>query len=229
MQVNDLGSAPSAAWFLTDFTAHGGVEPITGRAFSSTLDSLDDDLATDLSEANAGVVTSFDVIPSLPGSGGFAYAVEGVMNGPTYPAVSSDIASGALADFVASEGSAGRVVTALSASPNAPMLRVYSHAREGDATTFTTAVVDTTAEQFVAAMTALAGSGYVITAVGHVADDAIVLVGTRSAGMPASFTTTQQTSILGPMGSAAGAMVGWVFAVDGSGGSDDLNEIVFEQ
>jgi hypothetical protein len=229
LQVNDLGGVTNPSWFLADFSPQTSVGSISGRATSNTLDRLDATLAGDLAETNSGVVTSYDVIASAAPSGGFAYTVQGMQDGPTYPMVGSDVTSAALTSYVASEGSAGRVVTALSTSPNAGLLRVYSHEREGDDTTFETTVVNTTAEQFVTQTTALAGSGYVITAVGHVGDDAVVVVGTRSATMPASFTTNEQTSVLGPSGPVTGALVGWVFAVEGSGGSDDLNEIVFEQ
>jgi len=225
LTVNDLGSSGSNfAWSVGSFSTEQAVEPIFGLARTDVIANLDADLASDASAANAGVVTSFDVVP-----GGFAYVVQGVQAGPTYPLVGSDVASDALAAYAASEGSASRVVTAVSASPTAGLLRVYSHGREGDSTLFGTTVVASTAETFVADCAALAGSGYVITAVGHVGDDALVLVGSQPAGSTAALTTSEQTSLVGPTGIGSAAMVGWVFAVDGSGGSDDLNEIVFEQ
>jgi hypothetical protein len=119
---------------------------------------------------------------------------------------------------------------------------VYSHGREGDSTLFGTTVVASTAETFVADCAALAGSGYVITAVGHVGDDALVLVGSQPAGSTAALTTSQQTSLVGPTGIGSAAMVGWVFATEGSGSgsavgsgsgsgsaADVLNEMVLEQ
>jgi hypothetical protein len=121
---------------------------------------------------------------------------------------------------VAGEGSSARVVTALSASPTAGLLRVYSEARQGDAATFETTVVDTTADQVAAQTAALAGSGYIITAFGEVGGTGeVILVGTRGS---ASYATTVQTSTdyeFAPTGSGSGAVVGWMMEVDDGSGS----------
>jgi hypothetical protein len=225
--VNDLGSSGAYSWNFGSFTTQAEIEPIFGRVNADVIGGLDVDIASDVSAANAGVVTSLDVVP-----GACAWVVQGVQNGPTYPMVGSDVGSDALAAYVASEGSAARVVTALSASPTAGLLRVYSHGREGDGTMFTTTVVSSTAETFVADTAALAGSGYIVTAVGHVGDDALVLVGTQPVGSTTTYTTTTQTSLFGPTGIGSAALIGWVSAFEGSGsddGSDFLNEMVLEQ
>ncbi len=226
LQLTTSGLGSSYAWSFGTFTQSRAIEPVYGTANAGAVADLDTALAADLAAAGSGVIVSLDVVP-----GAFAYVVEGA-TATAFTMTGSDVGSAELAGFVAAQGSAGSVVTAVSASPTAGLLRVYASGKAGDTTAYDTSVVSSTAATYVADVSALAGSGFVVTAVGHVADDALVLVGTR--GPNASYSVTEQTDEIGPTGIGSGAVVGWIFTPSGSDGSgsgsaDGSDAIVLEQ
>jgi hypothetical protein len=166
-------------WWVTMSSPSYRIEELVGTARTGETILLDDQIAEELRQHL--VITSLDIKPVVYGltanatkSGTPAYTTPGAV----------DLVRADLDAWVAAEGSAGRVVTALSAYGEA--IRAYSFARENDATTFEASVVDaTTATVFEAAGT-LAASGYIISAFGQVGADAYVLVGTRVSGATAA-------------------------------------------
>jgi hypothetical protein len=170
--------APSTgdySWSVTMSSPSYRIEELVGTARAGETANIDDQIAEELGQHL--LITSLDIKPVVYGltanatkSGTPAYTTPG----------SVDLARAELGAWVAAEGSAGRVVTALSAHGEA--IRAYSFAREDDETTFETGVVDATTATLPETAGLLAASGYTITALGQVGIDAYVLVGTRVPG-----------------------------------------------
>jgi hypothetical protein len=172
-------------------------------ARSGPIANLDTDLAPHAEE----VIVSLDILPDA-----YAFVTNGVAAGsPAYQRNPVDVSRESLDAWVASEGAAGRVVTALSASPTAGLIRAYSHARDGDSTSYETAVVDASSATLIDSATTLGADGYIITGFGRVGDDGTVLVGTRPPGAAARTVSVQMVRPDPPDLQAGDAIVAWIF------------------
>ena len=205
LQLSVDGLLPNSySWDVAAFSPTAIVQPVSSIVRAGKVASLDTDLAVDL--GSSGVVTSLDII-----SDAYAYVVQGAAN-EVYAPTSFDISRANLDAKIASEAATGHVVTALTASPTAGMVRGYAFARGGDATAYQTKVLDATPTNLGAQATTLAAGGYVVTAFGHIADDVMILVGTRAPSAGAR-TVTVRTGAedMQPNLSAGDAIVAWIF------------------
>jgi hypothetical protein len=204
LQITVTNDTPASySWQLTDFTPAYPIEPIVGVARSGMIEWFENDLAPHLTGNE--IVTSLDIFPDA-----YAFVTNGTASGtPAYRATVIDTPRAELDAEVAREASAGHVVTALSASPTG-QIRAYSFAREGDSTAYETSVLDATTSTLAAQATALAAGGYIITGFGHIADDALVLVGTRTPGAAPRTITVKTGSFVTPDLRAGDAVVAWI-------------------
>jgi hypothetical protein len=170
------------------FATNANLEPMVAIATGGGLATLADDLA--------GRLTSQSVVVSLDSSAhGLAPTDE-----PTYNAILNGAQGGSVSyqpvalgsfpaeDFpawVSSQGSLGRVVTAL--CPKDGALFATSFGLAGDALSYDTRVVTTAFDGLVASLEPLASDGYFITALGRdgtgtEGEGKFIVVGTRPAG-----------------------------------------------
>lgn len=141
----------------------------------------------------------------------YAFVINGGAASAGYAPSSVDITRAELAAWVAGQGAAGRVVTAVSASPTVGMIRAYAFARAGDSTAYETAVVDATTSTLEARARGLAADGYIITAFGRVGDDSAVLVGTRRPGATPRTIVVQTGWRNAPDLGTGEAVVAWIY------------------
>lgn len=195
--------AGNYSWAISDFAPLQSAETFLATAQAGPIASLASDLAPHLTGNE--VIVSLDVLPDA-----YAFVTNGTDRGaPAYQATSIDLPRAQLDAWVASEGAAGRVVTAASASPIAGMIRAYSFARDGDVTAYDTSVVDATEATLATRARSLAIGGYVVTATGRVGDGAAILIGSRARGASPR-TVSVQVSLNGPDLRAGDAVVAWI-------------------
>lgn len=191
------------AWTVADFRPVETLEPVVAVARTGRLADFEDAVAPHL--GGDDVIVSLDVQPDA-----FAFVTNGATRASGYAPTSIDTARAGLDAWVASEGAAGRVVTAVSLSPTAGMIRAYAFAYAGDTTAYETRVLDASAATVEERARELSAGGYVITAFGRVGDDAAVLIGTRTSSA-APRVITVQTGFRGvPDLSGGDAVVAWV-------------------
>ena len=201
MQIEVDGLVPANyAWFVTAFTPVATVQPVGAIAKDGPIASLDADLAGDL--GTSGVVTSLDVL-----SDAYAYVVQSAGDGVAYAPTTIDVPRDQLDAAIASEAALGHVTTAVSASPTAGDVRAYAFARFDDLTAYQTMVLDATPANLADQAMALAAGGYIITGFGHVADDSMILVGTRANTAPRTVTVQAGARTLSPDLHAGDAVV----------------------
>lgn len=227
----DLSGEVSAFYRMFSTT---NLESMIVTATSSALPSIDADLAQAVN--SRAIVVSLDSSLQTNARGGnpnglYNALLSGSAGGVTYlPIARTMMAASDFPAWVASEGVAGRVVTAL--CPKDGGLYATAFGRTGDATIYETQVVTATLDQLVSGLEDLAANGYVVTALGR-GDTRVdgagsfVAVGTRAAGQTAArmLKTFDQPCVVGAgiPGAAAQsffddgyALVGAVFHGNGS-------------
>ena len=218
LDASSASAGGNYSWNVVDFVPTVASEPLRAQAHAGVIDDFDDDVQELIAEEM--VIASIDLKPEA-----YALVALGTASGPP----SYDLAGHAklarvdLDGWVAREGEAGRVVTAL--GTRADRFEVISYARHGDTRTFETRVVDTTLTGLEAHAGELSSAGYTITAFGQSGVDAFVMVGTRARGQLAPRELFTETAPQGPDFSAAitthglaegYAIVGLVYAPSGS-------------
>ncbi len=192
--------AGNYSWGVSDFTPVMPISELRAVAEAGAIANLDQDLGGEL--AMDGVLISIDILPD-------AYAFVTAAPEPASPLYTGshvDVARVDLDSWVASQGTAGNVTTALSASPTtAGDIRAYAFSRQGDNTAYETQVVDVTPANIATEAMTLAAGGYYITAFGRVGDNAAVMVGTRAPGASPRTVMIEQGPDLGGY-SVVGAM-----------------------
>ena len=182
------------------------LEPMFFTSTSKALPGIDADLAQAVDSRAIVVALDSSVQPSLPGGnadGIYNALLSGSAGGVTYlPVARTTVTATDFPAWVASQAAASKVVTAL--CPMGDGLYATAFGRTGDTTTYETQVVTATRDQLVAALTDLAATGYVVTALGR-GDSGIdgagtfIAVGTRPAGQTAarSLETVDQPCVAG--------------------------------
>jgi hypothetical protein len=198
--------AGSYSWNIADFTPPEQIETMLAVGKAGPIASLDADLAPHLDGHE--VLVSIDILPDA-----YAFVTNGTLAGtPAYSSTKIDIARAQLDAKVASEAAAGRVVTAVSASPIAGMVRIYSFGRDGDSTAYETKVLNATNTTLGSQSMVLATGGYIITGFGRVGTNSMILIGTRTTGAAARTVTVQLLPAnSGPDLLAGDAVVAWIF------------------
>jgi hypothetical protein len=203
----------SAGWELMGFTPRVQIEVLDSIATGADVSTLEHDVAQ-LSLQNH-VVTSLDiasgsygVVATAPAAGTATYA----------PSTTFSAARGNIPQRIADEARRGHVVTAL--AQNGSLVFAIAYGREGDTTSYETEVVDATFSTLPEAASTLASKGYVITGFGRNGDGALLLVGTRPAGVITPRRIATQTT--GPELKDGGAVVAWVLDSTPTGPGPEL-------
>jgi len=204
------------SWDVAVFSSTVPATGLSSTASTGAIAALDTDLSTTL--GTTGVVTSIDIQPDA-----YAYVVQNDANA-TYTVSHLDAARSGIDAMVLQLANAGQVPTAVSASPTANQVRVYMTARTGDTTPYETQVVDCTPADFADQANTLAAAGFFITAFGRVANDKMILIGTRSNANPRTTTVAMGDETTTADLSTGAAIVAWIFET-----ADPVSVIVTEK
>ncbi|HVW77398.1 MAG TPA: immunoglobulin domain-containing protein [Alloacidobacterium sp.] len=173
----DQHSPYACNWPVNSFYLPGGVSGLTTAYQSDYLSSFDVDLASVLKDPKT-VITSLamDPIYNAFAASYISTDDEGGFDATMHTVSEEDFASAAAQDALQ-----GRVITAVAF--NNGKLVYLSYGWQGNASTQYETMIETTDYDGIPSeATALAQSGYIITALGGNATDGFVLVGTRVAG-----------------------------------------------
>lgn len=191
--------------------------------FSSDLNSNFVTTAEPADSPN-NVILSLDLEPAYNAYA--MYWMQTTQGGPAFDLKREVVAPTAVAETVAADAAASRVITAVSFDANG-QANLLSYGWQGDTTTvYDTQVVTAAGADVVNDATALAGEGYILTAFGGDVTDGFVLVGTKVHGDTISrpilvgvqFANGSYTSHPYPLGTFTNyAPVAWPYYLNADG------------
>jgi hypothetical protein len=201
--VPPVTNGTGCTWFFTETPYAANPDDVVAAAYGSdSFDNFEADLANvswpgfnnGLSPArSAAVVTSLDLEPASA-LFGLSWAQSAQQTG--FLMQQNSVAPADLQTAATAEGAAGRVITAVSGNGSGQITYLAYAWLADSASVYEARVVFTPTRGAVAAATALAAGGYILTASGQAdASGNIVLVGTRLEGdtLPRPFRAAQST------------------------------------